>query len=92
MNRDFRRPDSWNFRLRAAKVGEVSVRSLAALSLTVALHGGACLLGKPLQALSALRLGWRVTLSAVAVLLTMAALVALPPVALAQTPTLSSAC
>ena len=86
MNRDCRRTNGWYLRLRAAKVGEVSVRSLAALSLTVALHGGACLLGKPLQALSALRLGWRVTLSAVAVLLTMAALVALPPVALAQTP------
>ena len=84
MNRDCRRTNGWNFRLRAAKVGGGG--GLAALSLMVALHGGACLLGKPLQALSALRLGWRVTLSAVAVLLTVAALVALPPVALAQTP------
>ena len=37
MNRDCRRSDSWNFRLRAAKVGGGGVRSLAALSLTVAL-------------------------------------------------------
>ena len=38
MNTDYRPTNSWDFRLRAAKLGElVSVRSLAALSLTVAL-------------------------------------------------------
>ena len=58
---------------------------MAALILVAALHGGACLLGTLLQALSARRPGWRVTLSAVAVLFTMAALVTLPTVALAQT-------
>ena len=38
MNTDYRPTNSWDFRLRAAKLGQlVSVRSLAALSLTVAL-------------------------------------------------------
>ena len=38
MNTDYRPTNSWDFRLRAAKVGGVlSMRSLAALSLTVAL-------------------------------------------------------
>ena len=37
MNTDYRPTNSWDFRLRAAKVGGMSVRSLAALSLTVAL-------------------------------------------------------
>ena len=38
MNTDYRPTNSWDFRLRAAKLGElVNVRSLAALSLTVAL-------------------------------------------------------
>ena len=38
MNTDYRPTNNWDFRLRAAKVGEVlSMRSLAALSLTVAL-------------------------------------------------------
>ena len=37
MNTDYRPTNSWDSRLRAAKLGVVSVRSLAALSLTVAL-------------------------------------------------------
>ena len=60
MNTDYRRTNSWDFRLRAAKLGElVSVRSLAALSLTVALLALlallatlATLLAPPLQAQS----------------------------------------
>ena len=55
MNTDYRPTNSWDFRLRAAKVGElVSMRSLAALSLTVALIALlatlATLLAPPLQA------------------------------------------
>ena len=55
MNTDYRPTNSWDFRLRAAKLGElVSVRSLAALSLTVALIALlatlAALLAPPLQA------------------------------------------
>ena len=55
MNTDYRPTNSWDFRLRAAKLGElVSVRSLAALSLTVALIALlatlATLLATPLQA------------------------------------------
>ena len=57
MNTDYRPTNSWDFRLRAAKVGElVSVRSLAALSLTVALIALlatlAALSAPPLQAQS----------------------------------------
>ena len=54
MSRDCRRPDHWDFRLRSAKVGGgVSVRSLVALSLTVAfLATSAALLAPPLQAQS----------------------------------------
>ena len=57
MNTDYRPTNSWDFRLRAAKLGElVSVRSLAALSLTVALiallAALATLLAAPLQAQS----------------------------------------
>ena len=56
MNTDYRPTNSWDFRLRAAKVGGVSVRSLAALSLTVALLAllatMATLLAPPLQAQS----------------------------------------
>ena len=53
MNTDYRPTNSWDFRLRAAKVGGVSVRSLAALSLTVALLATlATLLATPLQAQS----------------------------------------
>ena len=38
MNTDYRPTNSWDFRLRAAKLGELmSVRSLATLTLTVAL-------------------------------------------------------
>ena len=38
MNTDYRPSNSWDFRLRAAKLGELmSVRSLATLTLTVAL-------------------------------------------------------
>ena len=55
MNTDYRPTNSWDFRLRAAKLGElVSVRSLAALSLTVALLAFlatlAALQAPPLQA------------------------------------------
>ena len=57
MNTDYRPTNSWDFRLRAAKLGElVSVRSLAALTLTVALIALlatlATLLAAPLQAQS----------------------------------------
>ena len=57
MNTDYRPTNSWDFRLRAAKLGELmSVRSLAALSLTVALIALlatlATLLAPPLQAQS----------------------------------------
>ena len=57
MNTDYRPTNSRDFRLRAAKVGElVSMRSLAALSLTVALIALlatlATLLATPLQAQS----------------------------------------
>ena len=56
MNTNYRRTNSWVFRLRAAKLGVVSVRSLAALSLTVAflalLATLATLLAPPLQAQS----------------------------------------
>ena len=56
MNTDYRPTNSWDFRLRAAKVGGVSVRSLAALSLTVALIALlatlAALSAPPLQAQS----------------------------------------
>ena len=57
MNTDYRPTNSWDFRLRAAKLGElVSMRSLAALSLTVALIALlvtlATLLAPPLQAQS----------------------------------------
>ena len=49
MNRDCRRSDSWDHRLRSAKV--VSVRSLAALGLAVALLATlVALLAPPLQA------------------------------------------
>ena len=54
MNRDFRRTNGWNFRLRAAKIGEVSVRSLAALSLTVALPSGKARKAVPIIVLLAL--------------------------------------
>ena len=38
INTDYRPTNSWDFRLRAAKLGELmSVRSLATLTLTVAL-------------------------------------------------------
>ena len=57
MNTDYRPTNSWDFRLRAAKLGQlVSVRSLSALSLTVALIALlatlATLLAAPLQAQS----------------------------------------
>ena len=57
MNTDYRPTNSWDFRLRAAKLGElVSMRPLAALSLTVALIALlatlAALLAPPLQAQS----------------------------------------
>ena len=57
INTDYRPTNSWDFRLRAAKLGElVSVRSLAALTLTVALIALlatlATLLAPPLQAQS----------------------------------------
>ena len=56
MNTDYRPTNSWDFRLRAAKLGGMSVRSLAALSLTVALIALlatlAALLAPPLQAQS----------------------------------------
>ena len=57
MNTDFRPTNSWDFRLRAAKLGELmSVRSLATLTLTVALIALlvtlATLLAPPLQAQS----------------------------------------
>ena len=56
MNTDYRPTNSWDFRLRAAKVGGVRVRSLAALSLTVALIALlatlATFLATPLQAQS----------------------------------------
>ena len=57
MNTDYRPTNSWDFRLRAAKVGElVSMRSLAALSLMVALIALlatlAALSAPPLQAQS----------------------------------------
>ena len=41
--------------------------------------------GKPLQAVSARRLGWRITLSAAAALNAVAAMAAMPPVAFART-------
>ena len=57
MNTDYRPTNSWDFRLRAAKLGELmSVRSLATLTLTVALIALlatlATLLATPLQAQS----------------------------------------
>ena len=57
MNTDYRPTNSWDFRLRAAKLGELmSVRSLATLTLTVALIALlatlATLLAPPLQAQS----------------------------------------
>ena len=57
MNTDYRPSNSWDFRLRAAKLGELmSVRSLATLTLTVALIALlatlATLLAPPLQAQS----------------------------------------
>ena len=56
MNTDYRPTNSWDFRLRAAKVGGMSVRSLATLTLTVALIALlatlATLLATPLQAQS----------------------------------------
>ena len=57
MNTDYRPTNSWDFRLRAAKLGELmSVRSLATLSLTVTLIALlatlATLLAPPLQAQS----------------------------------------
>ena len=57
MNTDYRPTNSWDFRLRAAKLGELmSVRSLATLTLTVALIALlatlAALLALPLQAQS----------------------------------------
>ena len=54
MNRDCRRTNGWYLRLRAAKVGEVSVRSLAALSLTVALPSGKARKAVPIIVLLAL--------------------------------------
>ena len=47
------------------------------------------MLGAPLQDLSARRPGWRVTCSAVAVHIAVAAMAALPRVALAQTPSVT---
>ena len=56
MNTDYRPTNSWDFRLRAAKLGGMSMRSLTALSLTVALIALlatlATLLATPLQAQS----------------------------------------
>ena len=57
MNTDYRPTNSWDFRLQAAKLGElVSARSLTALSLTVGLIALlatlATLLAPPLQAQS----------------------------------------
>ena len=53
MNTDYRPTNSWDFRLRAAKLGELmSVRSLATLSLMVTLIALLATLATPLQAQS----------------------------------------